>query len=145
LDYRFGNSIFFRIFAKKRLIMRVKELMDIFNSYENVEIRDLLINGFKTSSPNEKRKVLRMFDSFKNKLENNLNFKAKAIAAYVRYNIEDFHHEHLTDAQMKELNPLIRNAIYTFLKDEARGNIFKISSTCALNLPSYWEDCEYVR
>lgn len=51
--------------------MRVKELMDIFNSYENVEIRDLLINGFKTSSPNEKR--------------------------------------------------------------------------CALNLPSYWEDCEYVR
>jgi len=45
----------------------------------------------------------------KMKIDNNL--LAKLIAAYVRNNIEDFHCKYLTDAQMKELNPLIRNAI----------------------------------
>ena len=29
--------------------------------------------------------------------------------------MENFHTKHLTDAQMKELNPVIRNAVYTAL------------------------------
>jgi len=41
--------------------------------------------------------------------------RALVIAMYVRNSIEDFHAEHLSDAQMKELNPLVRNAIYTAL------------------------------
>lgn len=37
------------------------------------------------------------------------------IAIAVRNEMEDFHCEHLTDSQMKELNPIIRNAIVTAL------------------------------
>ena len=46
---------------------------------------------------------------------------------------------------MKELNPLIRNAIYTFLVNERNGDTMDISFVCNLNLPSYWEDCEYIK
>jgi hypothetical protein len=37
------------------------------------------------------------------------------IAAVIRCEMEDFHHEHLSDEQMKELNPIIRNAVFTAL------------------------------
>ncbi|MBP7937825.1 MAG: hypothetical protein KA354_24560 [Phycisphaerae bacterium] len=40
---------------------------------------------------------------------------ALLIAMVVRNAMEDFHHEHLTDEQMKGLNPIIRNAICTAL------------------------------
>ena len=78
------------------------------------------------------------------KLNEDKDYLAKTIAAYVRMNIEDFHHEHLTDEQMKELNPLIRNAIYTFLEDWTNGDFSKIWGTRMLNCPEYWEDCQYV-
>lgn len=42
---------------------------------------------------------------------------AKAIAVYLRNKIENFHVKYLSDDQMRVLNPLIRNAIYTFLID----------------------------
>jgi ribonuclease HIII len=38
---------------------------------------------------------------------------AKYIAIVVRNAMEDFHCKHLSDEQMQELNPIIRNAIYT--------------------------------
>jgi len=41
---------------------------------------------------------------------------AVLLAKTVRDEMEAFHCEHLTDKQMKELNPLIRNAIYTGLQ-----------------------------
>ena len=40
---------------------------------------------------------------------------ATYIAMVVRNAMEDFHTKHLSDEQMKELNPIIRNAIYTAL------------------------------
>lgn len=40
---------------------------------------------------------------------------ARYIAMAVRNAMEDFHCEHLSDDQMRELNPIIRNAIYTAL------------------------------
>lgn len=83
------------------------------------------------------------YPGYLDKLYNDLNFQAKVIASYVRENIEDFHCEHLNDAQMKELNPLIRNAIYTALRDI----MFRPTRTYAvqkLNLAPYWEDCEYL-
>lgn len=42
---------------------------------------------------------------------------AKAIAVYLRNKIEDFHVKYLSDDQMRVLNPLIRNAVYSFLID----------------------------
>lgn len=76
-------------------------------------------------------------------LEYDTNFMAKAIGAYVRLGMEDFHSEHLSDTQMKELNPIIRNSIYTFLKDYNDDKMLKISGVLTCNLPSYWEDCVY--
>lgn len=49
------------------------------------------------------------------KLLSDRNRVAKAIAALIRNKLEDFHVSYLSDTQMRELNPLIRNAIFTFL------------------------------
>ena len=38
---------------------------------------------------------------------------AMYVAMAVRNAIKDFHHKHLSDEHMKELNPIIRNAICT--------------------------------
>ncbi len=40
---------------------------------------------------------------------------AKIYAMIVRNAMEDFHCKYLSDAQMRELNPIVRNAIYTAL------------------------------
>lgn len=45
------------------------------------------------------------------------NRLAKAIAAHIRNGIEDFHWKYLSEENMRELNPRIRNAVYTFLVD----------------------------
>lgn len=64
------------------------------------------------------------------------NRLAKCIASYVRNGIEDFHVDYLSDEQMRELNPLIRNAVYTFLVD-FKGEMNKIASDenikCCIN------------
>lgn len=94
------------------------------------------------ATPEEGQK--KVMEAFVDRLNGDNDYLAKTIAAYVRMNIEDFHHEHLTDEQMKELNPLIRNAIYTFLEDWTNGDFSKIWGTRMLNCPEYWEDCQYV-
>lgn len=79
---------------------------------------------------------------FINKLLDDKNLQAKLIASYVRNNIENFHADYLSDDQMKELNKLIRNAIYTALVDidDALMNVYLHS---IVYVPNYWEDCEY--
>lgn len=71
---------------------------------------------------------------------------AKFIAMMVRNGIEDFHCKHLTDEQMRELNPLIRNAIYTSLYVMEHGKVdrrFDELTNCIFqSIPSYWEDPE---
>ena len=71
---------------------------------------------------------------------------ASYIAMVVRNAMEDFHCEHLTDDEMKELNPIIRNAICTALH---AFNCYEQSDAAAsfveFNLrmvPTYWEPPE---
>jgi hypothetical protein len=74
---------------------------------------------------------------------------AKVIAMHVRNKMEDFHCRHLTNDQMKELNPIIRNAIYETLRQlfflkkgtdkQLHVAIQSIHSLFRL-LPDYWED-----
>src|SRR5262245_45835108 len=77
---------------------------------------------------------------------------AKIIAMHVRNEMEDFHVKHLNDDQMRELNPIIRNAIYSSLvglyyAGEAskpkrnRGALSWVSFLLTL-IPRYWEDPE---
>jgi hypothetical protein len=69
---------------------------------------------------------------------------AMYLASVVRNAMEDFHCQYLSDEQMKELNPIIRNAIYTALY--ARENYNR--SFAAQNfvdfsirlIPDYWEE-----
>jgi hypothetical protein len=68
------------------------------------------------------------------------------IAMVVRNAMEDFHCEHLTDDQMRQLNPIIRNAICTALH---AFNCYEHSDAAAsfvnFNLcmiPKYWEPPE---
>lgn len=129
---------------------------------ENIdEIKKTLKKQISTSYPGTKLKNLRkifydcikddkaaefMFNALDNLLEglySDRNFMAKAMAAYIRLGMEDFHAHNLSDSQMKELNPIIRNSIYTFLKDYEDNKILKISGVLKCNLPSYWEDCVY--
>ena len=69
---------------------------------------------------------------------------SKYIAMVVRNAMEDFHCKHLSDEQMKELNPIIRNAIYTAMyayeasekSDMSKGFVeFHL-----LSIPKYWEE-----
>lgn len=68
---------------------------------------------------------------------------AKILAMVVRNAMEDFHCEHLSQAQMAELNPIIRNAIYTglqamwYYKKSEKARYFVDYHLQAV--PDYWE------
>jgi hypothetical protein len=71
---------------------------------------------------------------------------AKYIAMVVRNAMEDFHVKHLNDGQMRELNPIIRNAVYTALhamelsdSDPASASFVGLSQRL---IPKYWEEPE---
>lgn len=75
---------------------------------------------------------------------------AKIVAMAVRNAMEDFHVKHLTDEQMRELNPIIRNGIFSALvllnyagdEDDVKKNQNAIAaiSRLLLMLPKYWEE-----
>jgi hypothetical protein len=74
---------------------------------------------------------------------------AKVIAMHVRNEMEDFHCRHLSDDQMRELNPIIRKAVYQTLrqlyflkKGTQKQRLIAIQSVhyLFLQLPTYWED-----
>lgn len=77
---------------------------------------------------------------------------AKIIAMEVRNSMEDFHARHLTDEHLKELNPIIRNAIYSalvllnFAGDESdvtkNQNAIAGISRLLMMIPKYWEEPE---
>ena len=71
---------------------------------------------------------------------------AMLLAMVVRNAMEDFHAEHLTDEQMKDLNPIIRNAIYTGLQaPEHYGSSEGARSFVNFQkmlIPKYWEPPE---
>ena len=71
---------------------------------------------------------------------------AMFLAMVVRNAMEDFHCKHLTDVQMKELNPIIRNAIFTGLHalehvDESETALAFVNFQ-EMVMPSYWEEPE---
>jgi hypothetical protein len=87
-----------------------------------------------------------MIDPFDVEAMEGLRCYAKYIAMVVRNAMEDFHCRHLSDEQMADLNPIIRNAIYTALyayhcekhsKAAARFVSFHLRS-----IPKYWEEPE---
>jgi len=62
----------------------------------------------------------------------------------VRNEMENFHSKHLSDAQMAELNPLIRNAICTAVYafdnyEKSSGAKAFVDFNCNL-VPAYWEE-----
>lgn len=69
------------------------------------------------------------------------------IAMHVRNEMEDFHAEHLTDAQMKQLNPIIRQAIFdvvSFTNVEPETEADKKQAAESIDwlvkmIPDYWE------
>ncbi len=71
---------------------------------------------------------------------------ANYIAMVIRNAMEDFHCAHLTDDQMKELNPIIRNAVCTAL--HAFNNYEKTDAAARFVdfnfcvIPKYWENPE---
>ncbi len=75
-----------------------------------------------------------------------LKVHALITAMVVRNAMEDFHCDNLTDEQMKELNPIIRNAICTALytihhtSDEPWCQRF--SGHHMRMIPHYWEEPE---
>ena len=74
---------------------------------------------------------------------------SRIIAMHVRNQMEDFHCEHLADDEMKELNPIIRNAIYEalhslFLMRHGKNQSQRIYGAMQVNYwlmmaPDYWE------
>ena len=74
---------------------------------------------------------------------------AKYIAIVVRNAMEDFHCKHLSDEQMKELNPIIRNAIYTaiYAREKCgKSDPLKFFVDYHLmSIPKYWEEPELLK
>jgi hypothetical protein len=60
--------------------------------------------------------------------------------------MEEFHHEHLTDEQMKQLNPIIRNAVCTalhaFENYESSPRSGEFVDFNLMLIPKYWEKPE---
>lgn len=119
-------------------------LADLERSYGKGTTAYKMISDALNSSPEVNKILTDNILALKKVLATSNNYLAKALAAYVRYHIEEFHSKHLSDEQMRELNPLIRNAIFTMLEDISEERYFKISGLLRLNLPDYWEDCEYI-
>jgi hypothetical protein len=81
--------------------------------------------------------------------QDDLKEKSKIIALHVRNEMEDFHCSHLTNSQMAELNPIIRNAIYNVLIlmreyyrhpfSDMYNKVFDLYRAC---MPDYWEEPE---
>ena len=67
------------------------------------------------------------------------------VGSVVRQAVERFHADgNLTDEQMKELNPIIRNAVYTALhaatiKDKSRKAAEYVAYHTS-TIPKYWEE-----
>jgi len=70
--------------------------------------------------------------------------RAMYIASVVRNAMEDFHSRHLSDEQMKELNPIIRDAICTALfAEENYDRSIAAQNFVDFNIrliPGYWEN-----
>ena len=104
--------------------------------------------------PTTDKRQLERFQHWLQELENvsqaamNDQETAMYIAMVIRNAMEDFHCEHLSDEQMAELNPLIRNAIYTALwalhesAGDTEPNCFLARAFVVhtrLRIPEYWE------
>ena len=90
-----------------------------------------------------------MFDTpIDRDIQEGMKFQSRYISIVIRNAMEDFHSQHLSDAQMKELNPVIRNAVYTALytmqycKDSVRVQEFMDSQVGMI--PGYWEEPELI-
>jgi hypothetical protein len=86
----------------------------------------------------------------KKKLEPSEETRAMAtyIAMVVRNALEDFHCTYLSDEEMQELNPIIRNAICTALysfQNRHRSEAAKAFVEMTLKMvPEYWEKPELI-
>ncbi|EXJ50788.1 hypothetical protein AS96_12790 [Microbacterium sp. MRS-1] len=64
------------------------------------------------------------------------------VAMYVRNAMEDFHVKHLSDEQMAELNPIIRQALFdviTIIEDDDLDRQAYNMGLLANQIPPYWE------
>jgi len=73
-----------------------------------------------------------------------LEFASKLISMYVRNELEDFHVQNIPDNKMKELNRLIRNAVFTALRSIHESKLGDEKATAFLEfnrkmIPPYWE------
>lgn len=66
-------------------------------------------------------------------------FVVNFIAMCVRNCMEDFHVEHLSDEQMKELNPLIRKGILSALLALGSDDYKCFRKLNTAMIPDYWE------
>jgi hypothetical protein len=68
---------------------------------------------------------------------------AMVIAMVIRNALEDFHCRHLSDEQMRELNPIIRNAVCTALHAVKRCDVSPAARSFldfhTRMIPKYWE------
>ena len=88
-----------------------------------------------------------MFDTPVDKeIQSGIKFQSKLISIVIRNAMEDFHTKYLSNAQMKELNLIIRNAVYTALysmhycKDSMK--LMEFISYQSDMIPDYWEEPE---
>ena len=90
-----------------------------------------------------------MFDSpIDIEFKKGLQHQAKYVAIVVRNAMEEFHSKSLSDEQIKELNPIIRNPIYTALYTthyyRESANVKAFISQQSSMIPTYWEEPKFI-
>lgn len=79
-------------------------------------------------------------------LENETRQFATCIAMVIRNAMEDFHCQHLSDEQMRQLNPIIRNSVATAL--HALDHYSRVGAARRFvdyhcrSVPDYWEPAQ---
>ncbi len=71
---------------------------------------------------------------------------AKYVAMVVRLAMDDFHGQHLSDEQMRQLNPVIRDAVFTAIyacqtSGQCPQSKYFVDYHRAM-IPTYWEEPE---
>jgi len=71
---------------------------------------------------------------------------AKYVAMVVRLAMDDFHRQHLSDEQMRQLNPVIRDAVFTAIyacqtSGQCPQSKYFVDYHRAM-IPRYWEEPE---
>jgi len=112
-------------------------------------IREMVPIEFNSPKKDSGRECERGKNLFNQRAIKGMQEFSKYVAIVIRNAMEAFHCQHLSDTQMKELNLIIRNAVYTAMYAYESSEKSEMSKRFMeyhlLSIPKYWEPPELLK